>query len=171
MNMNYLRFDYIVSALFVLAVLALASMLTGCATGEREGWRASARASGSETHSFNMARLEAEIAHSQQPLVEFRASPEALKVLAASGQPLELIVNNPYLSISRPESPWWHRLVPEFRDLAWVGTTIWQVERNYSTSKRQISASDRRHERDVESRARLEDAIIANQAETENGGM
>ena len=163
-------FEILVRVLFLGVLgIALGMVLGGCGTlsGEAEGWRGSARASGSETHAFNMARLEAEIDHSRQPLVEFRASPEALQVLAASGQPLELIVNNPYLSISSPERPWWHRLVPEFRDVAWLGTTIWQVERQYSTSKRQISASDRRHEREMESRARLEDALIENQAAPE----
>lgn len=122
------------------------ALLSGCMSTEAgkqmDGLRSSARASGSETHQYNMARLEAEIAHASKPLVHFKASPEALQILAASGEPLELIVNNPYLMLSDPVAPWWHRLIPDGRDLLWGGITIWQAERNYSLQKRQIRSTE-----------------------------
>ena len=112
-----------------LIILSLLLFSYGCSTTDRD----SLRSSGSETHAFNMARLDAEIAHAQQPLVRFEASPEALQVLAASGEPLILVVNNPYLNISRPEAPWWHRLVPTFAEagnVALGGYSIYTARQN-----------------------------------------
>jgi hypothetical protein len=151
-----------VRIIVALGIIGFALALVGCGTfsKESEGWRGSARASGSETHAFNMARLAAEIDHAKQPLVVFEASPEALQILAASGKPLTLTVNNPYLSISRPESPWWHKLVPDFRDLAWVGTTIYTVERGYSRDKRAISSAERTHQAQSDANERTQERLI-----------
>ena len=135
--------DNLLRYMLLAATGVLALWLAGCATSEREGWRGSARASGSEAHAYNMARLQAEIDHAQRPLVEFRASPEALQTLAASGQPLELTVANPYLMLSEPVAPWWHRLIPEFRDLAFVGVSVYQTERASSMQRRQLQSSER----------------------------
>ena len=112
-----------------LIILSLLLFSYGCSTTDR----GSLRSSGSETHAFNMARLAAEIEHAKQPLVQFEASPEALQVLAASGEPLLLVVNNPYLNISRPEAPWWHRLVPTFSEAGTValgGYSIYTSRQN-----------------------------------------
>ena len=113
----------------ILSLLLFSVINYGCSTTDRD----SLRSSGSETHAFNMARLAAEIEHAKQPLVQFEASPEALQVLAASGEPLILVVNNPYLNISRPEAPWWHRLVPTFSEAGNVvlgGYSIYTARQN-----------------------------------------
>jgi hypothetical protein len=128
----------------IVAVIVLSLLCTGCATSDVSGWRSSMRASGSETHQYNMYRLDAEVEHASRPLVYFEASPEALQVLAASGKPLILTVNNPYLMLSDPKAPWWERLIPSGDTLLWGGITLYQFDRANKLQSRQLDASTAR---------------------------